>query len=678
MSLQHRAPAGAAVPTDPTRAFREIGRAWERFVSSGELASGAIRPLIVQRWQRCRELAIDPTMARAPIALTPEEVDGILARQDLGRAGRQVLDDFAQAVDGTRHVIVLADAEGRIIYSAGHARLQRTLDRLNLAPGGAWSEAAVGPNGIGTPIATGQPETVFGPEHYCQGWQPWVCYGCPVREPETGRILGGVDITGPARKAHVLTFALTVSIARSIEQVLLVYALRRRDVLLSRFRHLERRWPSNGLVAVNERGKIVDLNPAAERALGLQSSAGPDARLLDLVPELWAPVRQAIASGRPAEERLAVRSRTGEDRLVLCRAEPIVRQGDALGSVLVLSDPAESSRGDGRRSGGRASTGGVSRYAFADLLGDAPPFQAALELARAAAHGPHTKPVLLIGESGTGKELVAHAIHRESPRAGGPFVAVNCGAVPRELAESELFGYAAGAFTGARREGAAGKFEAAHGGTLFLDEVDSISLELQGKFLRILEGGEVVRLGSAAPVVVDVRLIAAASADLRRQVEAGSFRLDLFHRLSVVEIVLPPLRDRGDDILTLARVFLDQECTEAGRASLALPPEVGAWLCRYHWPGNARELRNLCARWALTVAGPTVLASDVPAHMRGTGPALMAPVTAELAGSLRGVEDAIIRRTLTETGGQVAEAARRLRVAKTTIYRRLKRWGADG
>src|SRR5262249_8487089 len=154
-----------------------------------------------------------------------------------------------------------------------------------------------------------------------------------------------------ARKAHVLTFALTVSIARSIEQVLLVYGLRRREALLSRFRHLERRWPSNGLVAVNERGKIVELNPAAERALGLQSSAGAEARLLDLVPELWAPVREAIASGRPAEERLAVRSRTGEDRLVLCRAEPIVRQGDALGSVLVLSDPVEGSRGDGRRSG---------------------------------------------------------------------------------------------------------------------------------------------------------------------------------------------------------------------------------------------------------------------------------------------------------------------------------------
>ena len=167
-----------------------------------------------------------------------------------------------------------------------------------------------------------------------------------------------------------------------------------------------------------------------------------------------------------------------------------------------------------------------------------------MKLASAVSAGAQQKPVLILGESGTGKELIAHAIHAESARASRPFVAVNCGALPRELVESELFGYVAGAFTGARREGQAGKFEAAQGGTLFLDEIDSMPMEAQAKLLRVVETREVVRLGSARPVALDVAIMAASVQDLRQRVEEGAFRLDLFHRLSVVEIVMPPLRER--------------------------------------------------------------------------------------------------------------------------------------
>jgi transcriptional regulator of acetoin/glycerol metabolism len=159
-----------ALPDRPSKVFRELATAWERFVASGELVGGAPRPVIARRWQQCRELAIDPLMDRAPTAITAEELEAILAREDLGQAGQQVLTEFGQAVEDTGHVILLADAQGRILYSAGHARLRRTLDRLNLAPGGDWAETIVGPNGVGTPIALGRPETVFGPEHYAYDW----------------------------------------------------------------------------------------------------------------------------------------------------------------------------------------------------------------------------------------------------------------------------------------------------------------------------------------------------------------------------------------------------------------------------------------------------------------------------------------------------------------------------
>jgi transcriptional regulator of acetoin/glycerol metabolism len=660
------------IPARPARAFREIARSWEAFVGSSALTGSVPRPVIARSWQRSRDLGIDPFIERAPTVLTPEEFEAILAREDLGRAGRRVLDDFSRAVEGTDHVILLADAQGRIIYSGGHAPLRETLDRLNLAPGGDWAESAVGPNGVGTPIALGRPEVVFGPEHYCQQWQPWVCYGCPIREPETGRIVGGVDITGPARKAHFLGYVLTVSIARSIEQSLAVLGLERREALLAAFRGLERRWPIDGVLVVSERGKVIDMNPAAADALGFGTPVPPDTRLAALAPELWEPVRQVVESGSGREAAVALRRPGGPERAVLCRVEPVTRDGRLMGSAVILSGRSPAPPRE-RRSAPPGSAPPASRYTFADLLGEAPALREVLALAQAAARAPQDRPILLVGESGTGKELVAHAIHAESARAEGPFIAVNCAAIPSELVESELFGYAPGAFTGARREGQAGKFEAARRGTIFLDEIDSVPLESQGKFLRVLEGAEVLRLGSTAPIRVDVRVVAASSVDLGQRVREGRFRLDLFHRLAVFEIVLPPLRSRGDDVFRLAEAFLARECAGAGRPALALSPALVEALRGYEWPGNVRELQNLCTRWALTVRGGEVLPEHLPPHVRERVPGAGAS-EGEGGGTLRDAEEVLIRRVLRETGGDVAAAARRLGIAKTTLYRRLKRW----
>src|SRR5262245_9591897 len=469
VSIETRPESDVLFPADPGRGWKTIARAREHFVASGEIVGQAPRAVIVDSWQRCRERGVDPLMERAPTVVDPAEIELILGRRDLGQAGRAVLDEFSRAVEGTNHVILLADANGRIVYSAGHRAIQGVLDRLNLAPGGGWSETDVGSNGVGTPIALGRPEAIFGPEHYCQQWQPWVCYGCPVRHPSTGQIVGGVDVTGPAKKADPMAFALTVSIARSIEQRLVVRALQRRHELLMTFRGLERRWPNDGLLVIDEGGKILEMNPAAASALGVHSTSIPDPPLSELSPELWIPVRSTVETGSSNEARVVVRRPLGGEKAVLCRVDPVSREGRTVGSIVILS---EGGTPPGRRAGHPVA--GLPRYVFAGILGKSPGFREALGLARAAARSPHQRPILLVGESGTGKELVAHAIHAESRRAQGRFVAVNCGALPAELVESELFGYAPGAFTGARREGQAGKFEAAHGGTIFLDEIDSL------------------------------------------------------------------------------------------------------------------------------------------------------------------------------------------------------------
>jgi transcriptional regulator with PAS, ATPase and Fis domain len=554
--------------------------------------------------------------------------------------------------------------------------VQGTLERVNLAPGGLWSEEAVGPNGIGTPIALGHPEMIFGPEHYCQGWHSFFCCGSPIRDPASGRVVGAVDITGPLSKANPpMALALTLSVAGWVERSLTVLGLERRNALLRSFRGFEQRWPTEPVLLVDEEGRIVDTNTFAASLLGL-SAASSAARLADLAPALAGPVRRVAETGASREESLVLRGPGGRARAVTCRIEPVTVEGRAIGTLVMLA-PHVPAVAAGRASSPRAADGSRpvppgsrSRYRFEDILGTSPALHDALKLARAVARGPYQKPVLIVGESGAGKEVIAHAIHAESERADQPFVAVNCGALPKELVESELFGYAPGAFTGARREGQAGKFEAAQGGTVFLDEVDSMPMEAQAKLLRVIETGDVIRLGSSKPVALNVAIMAASGPDPRRRVEDGLFRLDLFHRLSVVEIVVPPLRERREDVALLASVFLERECAEQGREPLRLSREALEELTGYAWPGNIRELQNLCARWAITVTGSEVRAADVPAHVRrrAPGPESGGP-------SLRGREDAIIRQALADTGGQVAEAARRLGINKTTIYRRMKRWG---
>ena len=300
-------------------------------------------------------------MQRAPTALAAEEIETILAREDLGRAGRTVLEDFGRVVEGTGHVVVLADQEGRILHAVGHSGVHAVLERVNLAPGAVWSEAAVGPNGIGTPIALGQPEMVFGPEHYCQGWQSFFCCGFPIRDPARGWILGAIDITGPLNKAHpTRALALTFSIARCVERNLKVLGLERGNALLRSFRELERRWPTEPLLLVDDAGKVVDMNGHAARELGLAGVPSPG-QIAALAPQLSSRGPPAFETGGPREQTLLLSCADGRSRTVDGRIEPVMLDGRAVGSVVVVSGrrkhagrPAASPRAPPNRRRGAA------------------------------------------------------------------------------------------------------------------------------------------------------------------------------------------------------------------------------------------------------------------------------------------------------------------------------------
>jgi len=315
----------------------------------------------------------------------------------------------------------------------------------------------------------------------------------------------------------------------------------------------------------------------------------------------------------------------------------------------------------------------VARYTLADIYGQSPALVQARELARRAAQAECA--VLLLGESGTGKELFAQAIHRASPRQAGPFVPIDCAAIPRELLEAELFGYAPGAFSGATKEGKPGKFELAHGGTVFLDEIGDMPLEMQVKLLRVLQERQVVRIGGLAPAPVDFTVIAATNCALEEMASRGQFRRDLLYRLDVVRITIPPLRERREDIRLLVEDYWERKSRELGR-EVRLSEAALRVLEQYHWPGNVREVVNMVERLLVSATKFVIEPADLPLSLtqkrtEDASPSLglhLPTVVAE-------VERHMLEGALRQAQGNRNEAARLVGLSRASFYRKLKRHG---
>jgi len=313
-------------------------------------------------------------------------------------------------------------------------------------------------------------------------------------------------------------------------------------------------------------------------------------------------------------------------------------------------------------------------YRFANIVGDSPEIQAVFEIIKRAA--PTKATVLILGESGTGKELVAQAIHEESPRRGKHFVKVNCAALSESLLESELFGHEKGSFTGAvgRREG---RFELADGGTLFLDEVGEITPAMQVKLLRVLQQHELERVGGTQTIKVDVRIVAATNRNLEAEVKAGRFREDLFYRLNVVAVTLPPLRNRKADVPALIAHFIEKYAAEHGKQITGMAPGMMATLLAHDWPGNVRELGNIIERAVVLADGQHLTTDDLPPALRGPRPVSTASTGFAPGASLFDIEREAILRTLEMVGGSTARAAEMLKISVRKIQYRLKEYGGE-
>ena len=429
-----------------------------------------------------------------------------------------------------------------------------------------------------------------------------------------------------------------------------------------------------GIVALDPLGTIQAINPVMTRLLHITPEQALGRPLQEVIPVL-APL---VAAEEGSSDYRMVN--LGNRSLVVSRI-PVVTQGIDTGTILKCQDTETVERADRRIRSSRRPGRFTARYHLYQILGESNAIRTAARLAEQYARTHST--VLITGESGTGKELLAQGIHNASQRREGPFVAINCAALPETLLESELFGYEEGAFSGSRKGGKPGLFELAHTGTIFLDEIGDMPLSLQTRLLRVLQEQEVLRLGGTEPTPINVRIIAATHRDLTRQIGAGAFREDLYYRINILRLYAPPLRERPEDIPELARHLVQQVSARLGlkvdRRGLmeALLPAMAT----YAWPGNVRELENIVERAVVSLSAAPPRTSPVH-QFRQTMPELFAaraatagaprPDAKGLKAHLAEVAADQARKALHDAGGNHDEAARALGVSRSTLWRRLK------
>lgn len=643
----------------------ETMKAWETLLegrSEPSRRSLPVRSAIHDSWYRCADGGINAQCNEAPLETDRDAVEA-LARgsSELLEAAKQPFSAIGRLLDGTGAMLVLADSEGVLIDAIGDRRTIYNGMDIHLGVGGKWTEDVVGTNGIGTALWTGEPVFVHAAEHFCAGIKTWTCAGAPIRDPFDGKIIGVVDLSGHPDIFRPHNMALVTAAAREIERTLSDSQNEQRMRLLEAFIASASNYrSSDGVMIVDRHGRAIYSNnvPLAERKrFGDTLRRGNRSCRL---PELSnSGFLDSVATALPED-------------MQSCHVSPLELDGAVRGAALVFPKQSNHPVSIGRRSSLRL------QEERAAIVGESEGLKAAVDIACRVAETEEVTSLLIEGETGVGKELFARLIHAGNQKqAGSPFIALNCGAVTKDLFGSELFGHVSGAFTGATREGKPGVFELANDGVLSLDEIGEMPLDIQPYLLRVLEERTVSRLGESRARPVNVRLVASTNRDLRREVEAGRFRRDLYYRISTVSIQVPPLRDRGGDSLLLIAHFNEKMATRKNVVPLHFSNEALDSLLAYRWPGNVRELRNLVERLHILSRHSFVGVEDLPIeiverHVPASASQVPDPMPIV---SFEDAEHQAIKNALAAEHGNLSKVALRLGISRPTLYRKLEQFG---
>jgi transcriptional regulator of acetoin/glycerol metabolism len=640
------------------QAAKEVRKAWERFVTGDDTPLEHVRPAIRASWQRSRQAGVNPAIRRLPTVWTPEEVERQCQQHaPLLEASGEAIARLSQRFPIETFFAGIVDKDGTLLYVAAPPQGIDVQADVNGFPGASEQEHLVGTNGAAIALYLDRPYVMHWYEHYAELGHRWVGGVAPIHST-CGATLGAFGIGACQTEAYARTLELVTAVAAFIEKRLRQFEERAHFAVLQEFNRHLLKFPDSPLLALCPHGGILGLSPTMAKLVTLQPPERLIGRSLREVRDFHF---DGLIPPRPCDG-----SEPYESRLVFPHKEkdcattviPVSKEGHTAGFVVVarsLSPPAPRKA---------PRLGWQTTHTFADLIGASPAFRSVVTLAQQAAN--YDWPVLLVGESGTGKELFAQAIHQASRRRLGSFVALNLSTIPKDLAASELFGYEEGAFSGALRGGKQGKIALAHGGTLFLDELEDMPVEMQSSLLRFLEEGTVVALGGDSPKRVDVRIMAAMNIDPPQAVEQGKLRLDLYHRLNVFPIFLPPLRERLEDLPLLIRHLLDRE----GFLHTNCSPEVVEAFHHYSWPGNVRELRNILVRAVACSSSRRITRDMLPLELLQSPPFTPCPQTFS-----HHVDEEQLRQALKQCEGNIAHAAKLLHIHRATFYRKLHQYG---
>jgi len=647
---------------------KSIRKEWERFIKKGVVDKEVIRPIVLESWKRSKGWGVDPE-ENAIISLSTKELDNKLKEnRELIKISSPLLEILVNSVRGSGFKIDLFDREGYILKQWGDSKILEISYKLGSYPGTCKLEQVVGTNAFALAHLLKIPVQLVGAEHYNIRLHQWTCSAAPIKDV-FGNILGVINMTGNYRLIHKHTLGMVIATTKAIENQIRQNEVLKKLEIENKYMNASVESNFDAILIIDEKSRIIRANKVVEEVLGLPIEAILNQRCEDIFG-INNPLSQVLVKRNEVKEEEISLKINGRDRVFYSTVRPIlVEPHEIKGAIAFLRQMRAV-----RRMAKRYSTS-KAKFIFEDLIGRNKEFMKAVAMAKKVANS--SVKVLLEGETGTGKELFAQAIHNLSSRRDKPFVAINCAAIPLELMESELFGYEEGAFTGARKGGLIGKIELAEGGALFLDEISSMPLVLQSKLLRVLETGVITRIGGRKEIVTNVRIMSATNKNLWEEIKNGNFREDLFYRINLATIKIPPLREKKDDIPLLIEYFCQRKWGKNLKIESIIEDKALQILFSYEWPGNVRELENVVERAFLFLSGDKIKVKDLPPH-------LIQIINREADSNLNGkikkleeLEKESIIKALKNSGGNITSAAQQLGISRNTFYVKMKKHGIN-
>jgi transcriptional regulator with PAS, ATPase and Fis domain len=641
---------------------------WEQFVGGEQINAESLPGHVYRAWLQCRDNGINPRHAPEMQKLSAHEI-GRLQHEyaELIEISKPVLDMILFSTTGTQFIVMLMSKEGVILYVTGGLDSLSVQENYYNVPGIYCDKKLFGIRATTLALQEGKPVSLCGSEHYLEVFHYSLCYAAPIFDYK-GKVLACVSLAARLQDHNQKTLSMVSAAAENISsQIQRKHLSDTKNYLNSMVYSICGALP-DGIIALNTDNNIMYVNHTAEDILLAPSEEIFGRNISEFVDDVSIRELSYLVDAKK-KNSIPLHVNNKDERKWLCRAQPLKDADNAsIGMTLFLASDKQIMQGITQVGGNRA------HYSLEDIQGASPQLKKCVLLAKKIAR--KAKRILITGESGTGKELFAQGIHNAGPRRAQPFVGISCASIPRDLIEAELFGYVSGAFTGANKNGAVGKFELAQNGTLFLDEIGSLPMEAQGKLLRALQQNEIVPIGGKVPIPVNVNVISANNVDLRELVKTRMFREDLFYRLNSVEIFIPPLRERTGDTELLIKYFIGNFARAQNRKVKISSGWMEAML-RHHWRGNVRELEHACEAVLILCDENVLTRRHLPPSVEGSVEEDGQAPDGETCESHRENFQRWLLRAIETCNGNLATVAKKHGLSRSTLYRKIRQFDID-